>query len=104
MKQENTVSNSDKGSFKSKDYSFSRVYLLQFSKGQLGPLDTKLNNKDISRKLYFCIRNNWSRPVFLSQNVQFGAFILNIIFFAVNSKGYKSYIKLIFIHFHRKVI
>ena len=46
----NTISNSGKGSFKSIDYRFSRVYLLRFSKGQLGPRDIDLNNNNIGRR------------------------------------------------------
>ena len=48
------VSNSGKGSisFKSIDYTFSRVYLLRFSKGQLGPRDIDLNNNNIGRRVY----------------------------------------------------
>ena len=48
----NTVSNSGKGSisFRSIDYRFSRVYLLRFSKGQLGPRDIDLNNNNIGRR------------------------------------------------------
>ena len=56
MKQENTVSNSGKGSLRSKDYIFSRVYLLRFSKGQLKPRDINLNNNNIGRRdIYFLI-------------------------------------------------
>ena len=44
MKQENTVSNSGK------DYRFSRVYLLRFSKGQFEPCDIHLNNNNIGRR------------------------------------------------------
>ena len=43
----NTVSNRGKGSFRSTYYRFSRVYLLRFSKGQLGPRDIDLNNNNI---------------------------------------------------------
>lgn len=46
MTQENTVSNSGKG----RDYKFSRVYLLLFSKGQLTPRDIDLNNTSISSR------------------------------------------------------
>ena len=44
MKQKNTVSNSGK------DYRFSRVYLLRFSKGQFEPCDIHLNNSNIGRR------------------------------------------------------
>ena len=37
-------------SFRSIDYRFSRVYLLRFSKGQLGPRDIDLNNNNIGRR------------------------------------------------------
>ena len=48
----NTVSNSGKGSFKSIDYRFSRVYLLRLSKGQsLEPRDIDLNNNNIGRRV-----------------------------------------------------
>ena len=49
----NTVSNSGKGSisFRSIDYRFSRVYLLRFTKGQLGPRDIDLNNNNIGRRV-----------------------------------------------------
>ena len=43
----NTVSTSGKGSFRRIEYRFSRVYLLPFSKGQLGPRDIDLNNNNI---------------------------------------------------------
>ena len=33
------------------DYRFSRVYLLRFSKGQLGPRDIDLNNNNIGRRV-----------------------------------------------------
>ena len=32
------------------DYRFSRVYLLRFSKGQLGPRDIDLNNNNTGRR------------------------------------------------------
>ena len=49
MKQENIVSNNSKGSFRSKDYRFSRDYLLRFSRSQFGPSDIDLNNNNIGR-------------------------------------------------------
>ena len=49
MKQEYTVSNSGKGSFRRKDYKFSRVYLLRFSKGQSRLPDIGINNNNIRR-------------------------------------------------------
>ena len=54
----NTVSNSDKGSFESIDYKFSRVYLLKFSKGQLGPCDIDLNNNYIGRRVSTSVKRN----------------------------------------------
>ena len=50
MKQENIVSNNSKGSFRSKDYRFSRDYLLRFSRSQFGPSDIDLNNNNIGRR------------------------------------------------------
>ena len=44
------ISKSGKGSFKSKDYRFSRVYLVRFSKGQLLPRDIDLNKNNIGRR------------------------------------------------------
>ena len=53
MKQETPYQiNSGKGSFRSIDYRFSRVYLLRFSKGQLGPRDIDLNNNNIGRRVF----------------------------------------------------
>ena len=50
MKQENTLSNSGK------DYRFSRVYLLRFSKGQFEPCDIHLNNNNIGRRVIYLSR------------------------------------------------
>ena len=58
MKQENTISSSGKESFRSKDYRFSRVYLLRFSKGQSGPRDIDLNNNYIGRHANVCQKND----------------------------------------------
>ena len=64
----NTLSNSSKRSisFRSIDYRFPRVYLLRFSKGQLGPRDIDLNNNNIGRRVYVSNKYTINRHTFQS--------------------------------------